>query len=184
MATICLAMNLQQPDLATTNRLIMIFIGMIAVAAVALAIALIVVAMKAVGAVKALTATAEDMKAKVLPLLDVATDIGKTGREMLHDAAPKVKVITTNLMETSDAARSAAKQVDATITDVNQRTQKQVARVDGMVTAALTTTAEVVETVANGIKGPVQRVAAMAGQAWYAAEGLLARFWPRGPRAE
>ncbi len=183
MATMCFAMVLQQTDLAATNRLIMIFIGLIAGAMLVLAIALIVVALKAVQAVKGLSATAEEIKAKVLPLLDVATDIGKSGRAMLEDAAPKLKVITTNLAETSDTlkatsktAQSVVEHCDATIADVNLRAQKQVARVDGMVTAALTTTAEVVESIGNGLRVPAQKIAAMASQAKYAAEGLLAKF--------
>jgi len=183
MATIGLAMWLQEADLASTNHLIMIFIGMVAVAMTVMAIALIVVAVTASKAVKGLNTTVEELKGKVLPLIDVATDISKTSQAMLNDSAPKVKHITDNLVdasdtlaETSKAARAAVQQFDSTLADVNMRTQRQVARVDGMVTAALTTTAEVAEAVSNGIRVPVQKIAVMVTQAKVVAEGLIAKF--------
>jgi hypothetical protein len=67
-------------------------------------------------------------------------------------------------------------QFDSTIADVNMRTQRQVARVDGMVTAALTTTAEVAEAIGNGIRVPAQKIAVMVSQAKALVEGLLAKI--------
>ncbi len=177
------AMWLQNADLANTNHLIMIFIGLVAVAMAVMAIALIVVAITAAKAIKKLQETADEVKVKALPLIDIATQLSKTGQAMLSDVSPKVKTITDNLVKASDtlvevskSARATVQQVDATITDVNMRTQRQVARVDGMVSAALTTTAEVAETITNGIKVPAQKVAAAIVQAKYFAEGLLAKF--------
>jgi phage-related protein len=190
MATLGFAIWLQQAELAVTNRLIMIFIGLIAVAVLALAIALIAIAVKAMKMVKDLTVAAEDFKTKMMPLLEVATDVGRTSRDLLQDSAPKLKIITANLVETSETlkatsrtAQSVAEHCDATVTDVNLRAQRQVARVDDMVTVALTTTSEVVGAIANGLKGPAQRVAAMAGQAKNFAEGLFARFRTRASAA-
>ena len=72
-----------------------------------------------------------------------------------------MKLITENLAKTSDAladtsnsVRLAVRQLDQTVTDANQRAQRQVARVDGMVTATLTAVVEVAETIATGIQGP------------------------------
>jgi uncharacterized protein YoxC len=183
-------MWLQDSSLASTNHLIMVFIGLVAVAMTIMAIALIVVAVTAAKAIKGLTATADELKGKVLPLIDVATEISKTGQSMMQDTAPKVKHITDaladasdTLAETSKAARSAVQQFDTTIADVNMRTQRQVARVDGMVTAALTATVDAVETIGRGIKVPTQKIVAFAGQAKLFAEGLLARIRSNGARA-
>ncbi len=114
MATMGFAMWLQDADLASTNHLIMIFIGLVAVAMAAMAIAMIVVAAISAKAIKGMNATVAELKGKVLPLIDVATDISKTSRAMMQDAAPKVKHITENLVtasdtlaETSKAARTA-----------------------------------------------------------------------------
>ena len=169
-------MWLQDADLAQTNHLIMIFIGLVAVSMAVMAIALIVVAVVAGKAVKGVTATVDELKVKVLPIIDIATDISKSGREIIQDATPKVKVITENLMKTSEIARGAVEKVDATITEANQRTQRQVARVDDMVTAALKTTAEVAEAIGQGIRVPAQKIAEIAGQAKNIAEGLFAKI--------
>jgi uncharacterized protein YoxC len=183
MATMGFAMWIQAMDLAGTNRLIMIFIGLVAIAMVVMAIAMIVIALTAAKAMKGLNATVDEMKGKVLPLIDVAMDISKTSRSVLDDAAPKVKVITDNLVmasdtlaETSKSARAAVAQFDTTISDVNVRALRQVARVDGMLTSALTATSELAEAIGNGIRVPAQKIAAFAGQARLMAEGIFSRI--------
>ena len=183
MATIAFAMWLDEPDLAHTNFLIMIFIGLVAVAMAVMAIALIVVAVTASKAVKGLTATVDELKEKVLPLVATVTEISKTSQALLHDSAPKVRHITDNLMTTSDmlvetskSARSAVAECNTTIADINLRTQRQLARVDDMVTATLTATAEAAEAVGKGIRGPAQKIAQMAGQAKNMFEGLIAKI--------
>jgi ABC-type transporter Mla subunit MlaD len=183
MATMGFAMWIQAMDLAGTNRLIMIFIGLVAFAMLCVAVAMIVLAAIAFKSLKSLTATADELKIKVLPLIDVAMDISKTSRSVLDDAAPKVKVITDNLVmasdtlaETSKSARAAVAQFDTTIADVNVRAQKQVARVDGMLTSALTATSELAEAIGNGIRVPAQKIAAFAGQARLMAEGIFSRI--------
>jgi DNA-binding XRE family transcriptional regulator len=179
MATMCFALWLEEIDLAGTNRLIMIFIGVVAVALLIMAIALLVISVASAKAIKAARQSADEIKDKVLPLIEVATEIAKSGQALLHDVTPQVKLISENLAETSKIARSAVQQIETTVSDANLRTQRQVARVDGMVTAALTTTTEVVEAVAHGLRAPAQKIAAMAGQAKLAFDGLLARFKAR-----
>jgi len=175
----CFAVWLEDMDLVRTNHLIMVFIGVVAVALLIMAISLLVIAVASAKAIKTARQAADDLKDKVLPLIEVATGIGKSGQALLNDVTPQVKLISENLAETSKSARSAAQQIETTVTDANLRTQRQVARVDGMVTAALTTTTEVVEAVANGLRSPAQKIAAMASQAKLAFDGLLARFKAR-----
>ncbi len=52
-----------------------------------------------------------------------------------------------------------------------------------MVTAALTTTAEVAEAIGNGIRGPAQKIAAVMSQAKAVAEGLLSKIRNRAETA-
>ena len=185
MATVSLAMWFQS-DLAITNRLITVLIGLIGIAVLGLSIVLIVVAVKAMKAIKELGASAEEFKTKMMPLLDVAADVGRTSRDLLADAAPKIKVITANFVETSETmkaasltAKSVVEHCDTTIADANLRAQKQVARVDGMVTAALNTTAEVVEAVGHGLKVPAQHIAVLAGQARSFVESFIGKIRAR-----
>jgi len=182
MAMTFFAMWVQEADMAGDHRLMLIFTGLVAVAVVVAAIVMIMIAVKALKAVEEIGATAEEVKARMLPMLDEVREFSKAGREMLQDAAPKVKRITENLVKTSDSladtsnsVRSAVGQLDNTIADANLRARRQVARVDGMVTATLTAAVEVAEIVVNGIRGPLQKVALMATQAKILGEGLLAK---------
>ena len=183
MATMYLAMWLQDADPGGTRHLIVLAIFLMAAAVAVIAVIGIIVGFKAMKAIKEVGETAQEVKVKLMPLLDEVMAISKTSRELLQDAAPKVKIISENLvktsetlMETSKVARGAVEKIDVTVTDANLRAQRQVARVDGMVTAALTTTAEVTETIANGIKGPAQKIAVMLTQAKYVAEGLFSKL--------
>ena len=171
-----LAMWFQGTDAVSeiNTNLLTIFIGLVALAMLVQVTALIVLAAKSVKAIKGLAETVDELKQKVLPLIDSATQISQTAEYLLSENAPKVRAIADNLLETSDLVRGTAQHFEETLADANLRTQRQVARVDGMVTAALTATVEVVETIGNGIRGPAQKIASMAGQAKRFAEGLLA----------
>jgi ABC-type transporter Mla subunit MlaD len=139
------------------------------------AIVMMAVAIKSMGTIKTLAATVEELKDKALPLLAQATELTATAQAMVRDAAPKVKAITDNLVDASDSVRTTAEQFGQTMTDVNLRTQRQVARVDGMLTATLTATSELADTIAEGIRVPALKIAAMATQAKAAVEGLVGR---------
>jgi methyl-accepting chemotaxis protein len=167
-------------------KLLMIFVGLVAVAMVVLAIAVIALAIKVAGTIKELSATALDVKTKLMPLLESVTEVSHTSQELLRENAPKVKAITDNLVKTSDllvetsmVVRGSAQQFDKTITDVNLRTQHQVARIDGMVTTVLSTTSEIVETIDHGIRAPAQKIAGMASQLRYGIEGIIAKIKAR-----
>lgn len=182
MATMFTAMWLQDSDPGGNRHLIIIFIGLMAVAIAIMAIIMVAIAVAALKTIKELGATTAQLKAKFLPLLDEVMEISKTSRVLLQESAPKIKAIADNLVKTSDtlvqtskAARGAMQQVEVTVSDANLRTQRQVARVDGMVSAALTTTAEVVETISHGIRVPAQKIAEIVTQAKFVGEGLLAK---------
>jgi hypothetical protein len=139
-----------QDSLSSGNtKWLEIFVGLVAVAMVVQAIAVIVMAVGASKASKRALAMAEQMQTKLMPILDATQSV-------LHDSAPKVKIITENLVETSHVVRSKAAEFDATATDVNARTRAQAARVDGMVTSVLDTTAEITESLQKAVKVPVR----------------------------
>lgn len=169
-------------------KLLMVFIGMVAVSMVVQAIMMVVLAARTTGLVRGMSASVEEVKAKLLPLIDTAKDVGQSAQELLHQTKPKVNVITDNLvkasdvlLETSNVVRASAEQFDLTIADANVRAQRQVARIDGMVTAVLATTTEVVETVSNGIRVPAQKIAGIASQLRYGLEGIYAKVRSRVP---
>jgi uncharacterized protein YoxC len=180
---------LQDADPSGTRHLILIAIALMAVAIAGIAVMMLVIGVKAMKTIKELGETAQEVKIKVMPLLDEVMQISRTSRILLDDAAPKIKVISENLLkasetlaETSKVARSAVERIDVTVTDANLRAQRQVARVDGMVSAALTTTAEVADTITNGIRVPAQKIAVALTQAKFVVEGLLEKVKSMGAK--
>ncbi len=129
---------LQETDtFSTTNtRLLMIFVGIVALSILAQTIIFIVIAVGAVKARKRLLGIAEEIHLKALPVIDNV-------QTMVRETSPKLKVISENLLETSYIVRSKAQEFDATFSDVNQRAGRQAARVDGMVTSVLDATSSI-----------------------------------------
>jgi hypothetical protein len=149
-------MWLQDPgSLSSGNsKLLIVFVGMVAIALVAQAIALIIMAVGAGKARKRGLEIAEEVRMKLMPILD-------TTHGVIHDSAPKVKIITENLVETSHVLRSKAQEFDVTASDLNRKTRAQAARVDGMVTSVLNTTADISETLQRAVKVPVREFAGL-----------------------
>jgi methyl-accepting chemotaxis protein len=142
------------PISSGNSRLLIIFVGIVAFSMLAQAIALIAVAIGAAKARKRGLEIAEEMREKVMPLVAGT-------HEIIRDSAPKVKIFTENLVETSHVVRSKAAEFDATASELNSRTRAQAARVDGMVTSVLNTTADVSETLQRAVKVPVREFAGL-----------------------
>jgi hypothetical protein len=146
-------MWLQDPDsLSSGNtKLLMIFVGMVAIAMVTQAIALIVMAVGAGKARKRGLEIAQEVRDKMMPIIDGTHDL-------IRDNSPKIKVITENFVEASHIIREKAREFDVTASDLNAKTRAQAARVDGMVTSVLDTTAELKDSIQRGIKVPVREI--------------------------
>ncbi|HXC97670.1 MAG TPA: hypothetical protein VNU92_18360 [Edaphobacter sp.] len=136
------------------SKLLMWFVGMVAVAMVVQAVAVIVLAVGTAKASKRALDIAEEVREKVMPVVT-------STHEILRDSGPKVKVITDNLMETSHIVRSKAVEFDATATEMNMKARAQAARVDGMVSGVLDTTSEISQTIQRAVKVPVKEFAGL-----------------------
>jgi hypothetical protein len=149
-------MWLQDPDSLSSgnSRLLMVFVGMVAIALLVQAGALIAMAIGAAKARKRGLEIAEEIRGKMSPILD-------STQGLIQEMTPKIKVITENLVETSHVVRSKAAEFDATASDLNMKTRAQAARVDGMVTSVLNTTADVSETLQRAVKVPVREIAGL-----------------------
>ena len=182
------AMWFQEDAISSGNaKLLMVFIGLVALSMVVQAITVIYLTVKGMKALKEFSEMATELKLKALPLMHTAAEVmAKTktvveeASAIVREAAPKVKSISDNLVDMSQTAKMSTQQLERTVSDANMRTQRQVARVDGMITAALTTTAELIETVNNGIRGPAHKIAVMTTQAKLAFEALLDKVKSRG----
>jgi hypothetical protein len=169
-ASMMSGMWLQDPDSLSSgnSRLLMIFVAMVAIAMVAQAIALIIMAIGAAKARKRGLEIAEEIRSSALPILSGA-------HELIRDASPKVKVITENLVETSHMIRNKAQEFEVTASDLNLKTRAQMARVDGMMSAVLNTTAEISESIQRGIKVPVREISGLANGVKAGLEVLIGR---------
>jgi hypothetical protein len=132
------------------------------------AIAVIVLAIGAAKASKRALEIADELRTKIGPVLDVTQSV-------FHDAAPKVKIITENLVETTHMVRNKTRELDATASELNMKTRAQAARVDGMVTSVLNTTAEISETLQRAVKVPVREVAGLVNGFKAGVEVLVGR---------
>jgi methyl-accepting chemotaxis protein len=186
MAMTFLATWFQDSDMANSLHTMSTFMGILAISVAVLTLLIViggaVVAVQVLKAVKRVTSIATDLQGKATPIIQEVAVISRHTREMLEDAKPKIASITDNLArtsatlsETAVTTKATVEKLQATVTDANARTQRQVARVDGMVSAALNTTAEVVESINNGIRVPAQKIAQAATQARIVAEGLIDR---------
>jgi hypothetical protein len=131
------------------SRLLMFFVGMVAVALIAQACALIGMAIGAAKTRKRGLEIFEEIRAKMMPVLE-------NSHGFIQETGPKVKIITDNLVEVSHVVRAKAMEFDATATDLNSKTRAQMNRVDGMMTSVLDTTSDISQTVTRGIKMPVR----------------------------
>ncbi len=147
---------LQEPEGITpaNTKLLLIFVGIVAFAMLAQAIALIAVAIGAAKARKRGLEIAEELREKVMPLIT-------STHEIVRDSGPKVKVITENLVEASHVVRSKAAEFDATASELNAKARAQAARVDGMVTGVLNTTSEISDTLQRAARVPVREFAGL-----------------------
>jgi hypothetical protein len=163
-----------------------VFVGILAFALLIQALGMIYFAMRAVNVIKDLKTSVDEAKVKALPMMGNMYDITLTTQTILSDLAPKVKVISENLTETSHTVRGTAEMLDVTLRqtmdkaavtfdDANFRTQRQVARVDSMVATTLAATAEIGATIHEGIRVPLRKVAEMANQSKNLVDTLLDR---------
>jgi methyl-accepting chemotaxis protein len=131
------------------SRLLMFFVGMVAIAMVVQAFVVVFAAIGAAKARKRLMTIVEEVREKALPVIS-------STQSVLHELHPKVRTIADNFVETSHVVRSKAQEFDATISDVNQRARAQTERVDDMVSSVLDTTSGIASTIQKGVQVPVR----------------------------
>jgi hypothetical protein len=148
--------GLQNDSISAGNtRLLMIFVGIVAFSMLAQAVAVIGAAIAARKTQKRVLVIAEELRIRATPIIDRALPILEKAEILVETTLPKIHTISDNLLETSEIVKSKAKEFDITLTDVNVKTRAQVARVDGMVSTALTATGSLAEMVHKGIRMPL-----------------------------
>jgi hypothetical protein len=107
----------------TTDQGILICVVVVAASALMQAIMMTVIAVGAVRTRKRIRALTDRVEQDVLPAV-------KTVRDILEDAAPKLKEATDEMLEVSRAVRQQVDHVNVALTDIVDRTHTQASRVD------------------------------------------------------
>ena len=94
---------------------------------------------------------ADQVATRAIPLMDQA-------KAVLEDSAPKLKEITSNLVEATGTLKGQVNRMDATVNDLLDRTRLQVIRVDELVARTLDRVEETTELVQATIVSPVKQV--------------------------
>jgi len=173
----CLALAFLQDDAALQHdvHLMMIFMGIIAVAVIAGFLGVGIAGLMGLKLFLKVEQMAERADAKVGPLIDKS-------RALVDELGPKVRTITTNAEQISYTVRTkidefsaTADEINRTVKDANARTHQKVERVDGMVSEALNTAQHVSRTVQEGVRKPVQQIAGIIAGLRRGVETLVER---------
>jgi len=133
------------------DKLVSVFIIATAVAVIiqaAILAALYAAVRKTSGKVEALAA---EVSTKSVPTLT-------TAQEMLTELRPRVQEIIANVEHSTRMARNQIERVDATVTDVVDRTRLQVIRADELVNRTLDRVEETSEMVHRTVVSPIRRL--------------------------
>jgi methyl-accepting chemotaxis protein len=84
-----------------------------------------------------------------------------TGRKLLDDVAPQLKVAADNLLDVSRTLRHQSGEVSSTLDALRRKTEVQAERVDEMVTGTLNSIAHATAAVQRTVAAPVRKVEAV-----------------------
>ncbi len=129
-----------------------IFVGVTAAAVVIQAgilVALFVAVKKSTSRMEAL---ATEVKTKVMPTVD-------TAQSMLVEWRPRIDNIASNVSETTTVVRGQVERLDATVTDIVDRTRLQVIRADELLNRTMDRIEETSDVVHRTVVSPVRQLA-------------------------
>ena len=117
-------------------------------------------------------ALAEEVKNKVLPTAELA-------HSMITELRPKIETVMDNVSVSTTVMRTQLERIDATLTDIVDRTRLQVIRADEFVTGTMDKLEETREVVTRTVVSPVRY---LSGIAHGVSAGLEAFFGKRRSR--
>src|SRR5579864_5963207 len=98
---------------------------------------------------------AEEVKTKVLPTAELA-------HSMMNDLRPKIETLVDNVSVSTTVLRTQLERIDATLTDIVDRTRLQVIRADEFVTGTMDKLEETREVVQRTVVSPVRYLSGIA----------------------
>ena len=99
-------------------------------------------------------ALAEEVKTKVLPTAELA-------HSMMEELRPKIATVVDNVSTSTTMLRTQMERVDATLTDIIDRTRLQVIRADEFVNSTMDKLEETREAVQRTVVSPVRHISGL-----------------------
>ena len=82
----------------------------------------------------------------------------KSTHALVDDLSPKLKHITTNMVEVSDILRTETQHISVSLGDMVERTHQQAARVDNMVSSTLNGIGHATAAMQEGLSAPIRHL--------------------------
>ena len=150
------------------NTALTIFVAVTAVAFV-LQLGVIVAMFLALRKTSAkLESLAEEVKTKVLPTAELA-------QQMITDLRPKISTVLDNVAVSTTVLRNQMERMDATLTDIIDRTRLQVIRADEFVNHTMDKLEETREAVSRTVVSPVKHISGLMHGVTAGLEAFFAR---------
>jgi len=111
---------------------------------------------------------AEEVKTKVLPSAELA-------HSMMSDMRPKIETLVDNVSVSTTMMRTQLERIDATLTDIVDRTRLQVIRADEFVTNTMDKLEETREAVQRTVVSPVRHLSGLMHGVTVGLETLFSR---------
>jgi methyl-accepting chemotaxis protein len=131
-----------------------IFIAVTAAAVVLQALILVAMFLSTRKTAAKVEAVAEEVKTKVLPTVELV-------HGTLVDMKPRIEIIVSNASESSTLIKAQVQRLDATITDIVDRTRLQVIRADELVNRTMDRVEDATEVVHRTVVSPVRQVSGL-----------------------
>jgi methyl-accepting chemotaxis protein len=131
-----------------------IFIAVTAAAVVLQALILVALFLSTRKTAAKVEALAEEVKIKVLPTVELV-------HGTLVDIKPRIEIIVANASESSTLIKAQVQRLDATITDIVDRTRLQVIRADELVNRTMDRVEDATEVVHKTVVSPVRQVSGL-----------------------
>jgi hypothetical protein len=116
----------------------------------------------------------DEVKTKVLPTAELA-------HSMMSDLRPKIETVVDNVSVSTTMLRTQMERVDATLTDIVDRTRLQVIRADEFVNTTMDKLEETREAVQRTVVSPVRHLTGLMHGVGAGFEAFFSRRRTRGP---
>src|SRR5215467_11542195 len=117
---------------------------------------------------KKVEALAEEVKNKVLPTAELA-------QSLIIDLRPRIETVMDNVSVSTTVLRTQLERIDATLTDIVDRTRLQVIRADEFITGTMDKLEETREVVQRTVVSPVRHISGLMHGVTAGLEAFFAR---------